>query len=144
MLIVDTFTNYNHPIDKGECMSDMEENLIKLTEASNPDLANAFRVICKLKDQIEQKDKEIELGKAQLQAHLNSFGETLESANKEITKLTARNTVLEKLAGAAKKHISFNSAQYIHDKECGNLVDRNPDTVALLEALQNLEVSGDE
>lgn len=52
--------------------------------------------------------------------------------------LKARVVELEKVVDAAKKNMSFDAGQYIYDKECGNLVDRNPDTLALLESLYNL------
>jgi len=45
---------------------------------------------------------------------------------------------LEKVTEAAKAHINFDLHEYIHDKEVGNLVNRHPATVALLEALMEL------
>ena len=56
----------------------------------------------------------------------------------EVEALQAKCDAMSDVVEAAKLHINFNNDLYISDKESGNLTDRHPDTVALLEALSKL------
>ncbi len=82
----------------------------------------------------------------------------IEKLEQQIESLSKRNAELEKeipprdlvwitreelksfegIIELAKAHLSFDRGQYIYDKEAGNLVCRNQNTVALLEALSQL------
>lgn len=75
---------------------------------------------------------------ADLKAQIEQKDSAFRVLHRTAMKIDARNALLEKVVDAAKKNMSFDAGQYIYNKECGNLVDRNPDTLALLESLYNL------
>jgi len=70
------------------------------------------------------------------------YDDFLESINEKDRRIKELEKELQKykdVVEAAKESINFNSAEYIYDKECGNLVDRYVPLVNLMEALNQLE-----
>jgi len=132
---------------------DIESNDIEIHGEDTLGRDGCFTVeITKVAQQAYDEIEQLQASERGAQAKNRELVALVKRRNGEIEKLKAQlkeaNEKVERLENihkAASKLMSFNLHEYIHDKECGNFVNRNPDTMALLDALAlNNKVNNDD